>query len=247
MNKLQDFRFFEDGVDRGIAVRQKAKRIMELIGDRELLMTERANAQSNYYDKYTSASMGNHLRGGGAGNTNNNVNSVITAQTVLKSAVGVLRPNDISRANFDERFNELKKKREEETAGWEKRLGVEAQETKDKGSPRGSSLDSRTRSGDSPRFKKSESRGESGTDDDYSFDPAPSIEVPKLPPAPAPNLLEFDVHHTSSTPVTSTAVASEDWASFDPGLAYSPISPPAPKAQPAESAAPAITVNLLDF
>merc|ERR1712137_375329 len=148
---------------------------------------------------------------------------------------GVLRPNDISRSNFDERFNELK------------RLSVEAQETKDKGSPRGSSLDSRSRSGDSPRFNKTESRGEPGTDDDCNFDPSPFTEVPKLPPAPAPNLLEFDVHHTSSTPATSTAVASQDWASFDPDLPYSPISPPALKAQPAESAAPATTVNLLDF
>eukprot|EP00408_Alexandrium_pacificum_P064135 CAMPEP_0171155002 /NCGR_PEP_ID=MMETSP0790-20130122/649_1 /TAXON_ID=2925 /ORGANISM="Alexandrium catenella, Strain OF101" /LENGTH=185 /DNA_ID=CAMNT_0011619155 /DNA_START=58 /DNA_END=611 /DNA_ORIENTATION=- len=67
---LMDFSYQEDGKDRGAAVREKAKAIVELVSDMEMLRQERDKAQT-HRTKFMSMSSADNYAGRGGGSFGN--------------------------------------------------------------------------------------------------------------------------------------------------------------------------------
>mmetsp|Transcript_66085 Transcript_66085/g.184038 ORF Transcript_66085/g.184038 Transcript_66085/m.184038 type:complete len:634 (-) Transcript_66085:122-2023(-) len=118
---LLGFQAKEEGQDRGAGVREKAQQIIDLVADKDLLRSEREKAH-DYRVKFHSASAsptaGHSGSGGGGGGSggggNALVNSLGGAIGGALASSGLISENGISRSSFEERFNELKKKRDED-------------------------------------------------------------------------------------------------------------------------------------
>jgi epsin len=91
VRRFTSFSYLEEGKERGDVIRQKANSILELAGNRELLRASREEAQAH--------------------------RSKMTGEGTRESGGHAPRraaPQSASRASMEQRFNELKKKRDEE-------------------------------------------------------------------------------------------------------------------------------------
>lgn len=122
--KLLSFKCSEDGHDRGAAIRDKARAILDILGDREKLREEREKAKEQQNrmrgtSNMPSGDIGNSGGGGGGGSSSGAATRELAAAAgqlfdAAKSAATGETGGGISRAKFEERFNELKQKRDRE-------------------------------------------------------------------------------------------------------------------------------------
>mmetsp|Transcript_68304 Transcript_68304/g.163889 ORF Transcript_68304/g.163889 Transcript_68304/m.163889 type:complete len:564 (+) Transcript_68304:164-1855(+) len=101
VRRLERFSYSEEGKDRGAAVREKAKAVAELLGNKDMLKQAREDARS-HREKFGGLSA-NTLEGGAP-----------SRPSASQADSGFRMESSISKSSFDSKFAELKKKKEEE-------------------------------------------------------------------------------------------------------------------------------------
>jgi len=108
IRKVLHLSYMEEGKDRGEAVRDKAKSVMDLLQDKNLLRDEREKAKQHRIKM-----------GGGSSSAQDGFGDGPASR---QGAAG--QSQNVSRQSFDDRFNELKRKQEQERAAKERGVAV---------------------------------------------------------------------------------------------------------------------------
>jgi len=225
IRKAMHLSYMDEGKDRGAAVREKAKSVMDMVQDKNLLHEEREKAKQH------------RLKMAGGSSSVQDGSGDGSRRQAAQST---------SKLSFDDRFNELKRKQEQERANKAKALTEFDDRRKDSGDDRNhrdqarrDGRDDRSRD-DSPRDRRRrdspspgrERRRDNSADSDRNersrreksndkpsesgyalFDPSDGIAQPKQDgSAAAVDLLDFMDGPSASGPSMSSQQG--DWANF---------------------------------
>lgn len=147
---LLNFKQMEDGQDRGNAVREKAKFILEMVDDKKLYREERDKAKEHRNKFAATANAESHGGGSSSGGGGGSSGMASAASGAMSGAFG--DSGRIAKDSFEAKFNELKQKKTEDCKpSWEK-PGFKEEERRAKEQDRGRPPASRSdRQGDGRR------------------------------------------------------------------------------------------------
>eukprot|EP00927_Polykrikos_kofoidii_P051175 TRINITY_DN4497_c0_g2_i1.p1 TRINITY_DN4497_c0_g2~~TRINITY_DN4497_c0_g2_i1.p1 ORF type:complete len:439 (-),score=76.37 TRINITY_DN4497_c0_g2_i1:78-1394(-) len=244
IRRFLHFSYYTGGQEKGGAVVEKAKTVVNLFSDEEVLRTEREKAHEHRQKMVNAAS----TYGGGGG----------------KSSHARSKPQSqhLSKAKFDQRFNELKEKREQDRASREEHTNPEVRgddsRTDNGGGDQGADgRDSSSSEDDVGRKDESGDRRQGKTDGLDIFDTdagqpissaAQSVDLVDSKPVPAAQVDLLDMFDDAVAPSTSGSVSAcppgqEVWAAFDEAPAAPVRVAPVQEAWGAFDAAPAAPVS----